>query len=270
MPASITSPGVADVVGTRELLKLVAQKLGSQILLFSIAAIVFILIALAALGATGLIGALFVTFIFLVGSAGYLFVEERRRIEDGVPEAVASLTANRLDEIRHGPSTPGALSVQLDVERRNADAHRARDIAVESQSRALFAAGDEVDIRVEASHDCYLTLLNIGTSGKLTILFPNALHPDAFLHGERPHLIPGTEYGFRYVLKGPPGIERLKAIATLEPRPLVEADFSAEGTLFMQVESTAAARDIAIVKSRTDALPDDAWAEAHLEFEVRS
>jgi hypothetical protein len=60
----------------------------------------------------------------------------------------------------------------------------------------------------------------------------------------------------------------LKAIATLEPVPLIETDFSPEGALFRTVEPAAAARDIAIVKERTDALPEEGWAEAHIEFEV--
>lgn len=267
---SATRSGLADLVGTRDLLHLVAQKLASQILLFSIAAIVFILAAFFLFAGEGLVVALFITFIFLIGAAGYLFIEERRKVHEGRPEAVSTVLANRLDAIHHHDSAGSSLRVSVQAQKRSVSGSGARDISVEPvNDHATFRIGDEVEISVQATEDCFLTLLNIGTSGRLTILFPNALHPDSRLEANRPHVIPGQEYGFRYVLKGPIGTERLKAIVTTEPVKLVEASFTADGGLFHQVEPTAAARDIAIVKETTDALPDAAWAEANFSFDVR-
>jgi uncharacterized membrane protein len=268
--------GLADIVGTRELLQLVVQKLASQLLLFSIATIVLLLVALVILGPVGIFAAVLIMIVFGVGAAGYLFVEERRRLEEGSEETTAEVLANRLERIDHGPAREGQPRVQLTAERRHppsAVSASPRDIGVEQRtdtsSRAFFAIGEEIDLCVQSSEDCYLTLLNIGTSGRLTVLFPNALHPDSRLEGGKPHLIPGTEYGFRLILKGPPGIERLKAIATLDPIPLSESDFSSEGTLFKQLEPVAAARDIAVVEKHTRELSSDRWAEASLTFEVR-
>jgi hypothetical protein len=261
-------PNLAEVAGTRELLQLVVQKLASQILLFSVAAIVFILAAFFIFAEQGLIVAIFVTIIFVLGAAGYLFVEERKNVEEGQPEAVANLLAHRLDSIYHDTPADGALRVTVAAKRRPIAGPR--DIGIEPHpGRAAFHIGDDVEILVEASRDCYLTLLNVGTSGKLTILYPNSLHPDSFLPGGRPHVIPGSEYGFRYVLKGPIGTERLKAIATSEPVPFLESSFAPDGSLFKQIEATAAARDIAIVKERTEELAPDAWAEDSFEFDVK-
>jgi hypothetical protein len=194
-------PDIAGVAGSRELLQLVVQKLASQILLFSVAAIVFILAAFFLFEEQGLVVAIFVTLIFILGAAGYLFVEERRKVEEGQPKAMGDLLANRLAAIDHGKPPDEGFYVAVKAMRRSEAS--SRDIAIEpSHKRETFRLGDEVEIGVEASRDCYLTLLNIGTSGKLTILYPNSLHPDSFLPGGTPHTIPGTEYGFRYVLQG--------------------------------------------------------------------
>ncbi len=151
----------------------------------------------------------------------------------------------------------------------------ARDIAVHptdsaepSKARPIFHVGDNINVRFRASRDCYLTLLNIGTSGKLTVLFPNAMHRDNHIRGGTWHEIPGTSYGFEYRLQGPTGTEKLKAFATQHPVALLESSFAPDGSIFRQAESSAAARDIAVVKEKTAALPDAEWAEAYYEFQV--
>jgi hypothetical protein len=45
-------------------------------------------------------------------------------------------------------------------------------------------------------------------------------------------------------LTGPPGIEKLKAVATLDQVPLLESQFAPDGSLFRVVSAFAAARDV--------------------------
>lgn len=103
-----------------------------------------------------------------------------------------------------------------------------RDVKVASARWAAnYHVGDAIVVCFRATRDCYLTLLNLGTSGRLTIRFPNALYPDNFLYVPASSMksqvkTPGQDYGFEYRLQGPPGTERLKAIATLDRVQLLE------------------------------------------------
>ena len=115
--------------------------------------------------------------------------------------------------------------------------------------------------------DCYLTLFNIGTSGKLTILFPNYLFQNNFITANKIYAIPGEEYPFEYELSGPSGAEKIKALATTSKLNLLDFEFS-KAEFFHSVESGIAARDISIVAKEIEKVPVDNWAEAMCEFEV--
>jgi len=127
--------------------------------------------------------------------------------------------------------------------------------------------GDRIVVYFKSDRDCYLTLFNIGTSGKLTILFPNYLFQNNFTRADQIYAIPGDEYPFEYELSGPPGVEKIKAIATTSKLNLLDFEFSKE-EFFHSVESSIAARDISIVAKRMGEVPVDSWAEAICEFEV--
>lgn len=140
----------------------------------------------------------------------------------------------------------------------------ARDIKIIPRK---YRIGDRIVVYFRSDRDCYLTLFNIGTSGKLTILFPNYLFQNNFTRADRMFAIPGDEYPFEYELSGPPGAEKIKAIATASKLNLMDFEFSKE-EFFHSVESGVAARDISIVAKRMEEVPIDSWAEAICEFEV--
>jgi hypothetical protein len=119
-----------------------------------------------------------------------------------------------------------------------------------------------------ATRDCYLTLLNIGTSGKLTVLFPNTEQRDNFIVAGRIYQIPSPEAEFGFQLQGPPGLEKLKAIATLTRRELLESNFAPDGSVFWTVRPREGARNIAVIQRNVTSLPPEQWAEAECEFEV--
>lgn len=275
--SSRTSPSLDDLIGGRELLKLVVQRISSQILLFSIAIIVFVLAAFFLFDDRALEVSIVIIFVFIVGTVGYLFVEERRKLRREEPETVNRALGVQMAAIvkDDGESAASELSIRLEVQRIAPEG--ARDVVVRagptagnasSATGTRFQIGDRVNVCFEANRECYLTLLNVGTSGKLTVLFPNGMHPQNRIPAGERHEIPGDSYGFEYVLEGPPGTERLKAVATLSPVPLLETSFAPDGSLFLQEAPSAAARDIAVVKERTKQLSPTEWAEAHLEFDV--
>ncbi len=140
----------------------------------------------------------------------------------------------------------------------------ARDISVVARSRS-YRIGDKINLYFSSEKDCYLTLLNYGTSGKMTVLMPNGIHQDNFIKGGKIYAIPGEEYPFDYMLDGPAGTERIKAIGTTRKINLMDMKFN-RGEVF--AASSAAARDISVVAKKMETAGQDGWAEAMCEFEV--
>ena len=130
-----------------------------------------------------------------------------------------------------------------------------------------YRIGERIVVCFRSDRDCYLTLFNIGTSGKLTVLFPNYLFQNNYTRADRIYAIPGDEYPFEYELSGPPGVEKIKAIATTSKLNLFDFEFSKD-EFFHSVDKGIASRDISIVAKKMEEVSVDNWAEAICEFEV--
>ena len=72
--------------------------------------------------------------------------------------------------------------------------------------------GDAYSIQFLASHDCHVTVLCFGTSGRVYRLFPNSFHRNSRVTGSQSHEIPAP--GYPLIEGGPPGIELVRAFAT--------------------------------------------------------
>jgi len=258
--------------GTKDILSAVVGKISSQILLFSIAIIVVIVSSYFILGSEALVPTIAILVVFILGAVGYLFFEQKQKIQDGEPETINTILGTKMKKIIHNDisTSDDNLKVDLWAERVSKDVNLSRDInVVPVKSGETFKIGDKINIKFRSSKDCYLTLLNIGTSGKLTILYPNALHKDNFIEGGKLFEIPGDEYGFEYQLSGPAGIEKLKAIVTESKINLVESQFSPDGDMFKTVSPGAASRDISIIEKKVEEIPHDKWNETYFEFSVK-
>lgn len=141
-----------------------------------------------------------------------------------------------------------------------------RDITVRPKTSPTYRIGENINVYFRSEKNCYMTLINFGTSGKLTVLFPNAHHTSNFILGNKVYEIPGEEYPFEYQLTGPPGTEKLKAIATTQRTNLMNLDLS-KG-LFHVTESTAASRDISILSKNIEEAQPTSWSESTYEFDV--
>lgn len=84
--------------------------------------------------------------------------------------------------------------------------------------KSNFSVGDEVDFIFKTDKDCYLTLIDIGTSGKTSIIFPNEWHKSNKIQAGKEYQVPSAESDFHFKVEGPTGkLELVKAIASLEP-----------------------------------------------------
>jgi hypothetical protein len=86
---------------------------------------------------------------------------------------------------------------------------------------APFVLGDRIRFQFRTNRPCHVVLIDIGTSGETTVLWPNDWHPDTWLDNEGDHFLPDLERPeCDFALTGLSGTERIVAIASLTPLPL--------------------------------------------------
>jgi len=127
--------------------------------------------------------------------------------------------------------------------------------------KPTYAVGEKITFFFEAERDCYLTLLDIGTSGKLTVLFPNQFEKNNFVPRGRRVAVPEPHYGFNIDVSGPTGVERVKAIVTTEPFTLFENMNFANG-FFGLTRDGAGVRDFKLSPKQ---LAPNQWTDAAIE-----
>jgi hypothetical protein len=128
-----------------------------------------------------------------------------------------------------------------------------------------YRIGETVTFHFETNRKGYVTLVNAGTSGAVTILFPNRFSQGQEVNGKTVYSIPRPEDGFTMNVAGPPGIELVYALLTLEPLKLADTNFSQTRAVFRSVDGGALTRDINLVVKQT---PADKQAKAMIELEV--
>ena len=125
-----------------------------------------------------------------------------------------------------------------------------------SAEKKSLKPGEELNLTFTADRECYLTLMDMGTSGKILRLWPNDYSgQDNRIAPNSPRKFPGPGDKFRYRIAGPDGVERLIAYATSEKgKILSEQEFQKlKDTGFKEYPGSA--KDLAIqFQSRADSL----------------
>lgn len=131
-----------------------------------------------------------------------------------------------------------------------------------------YRIGEAVRFQLRTSRDAYITLVDIGTSGGITMLFPNRFHQSHFVKGGETVMIPPPDAGFNLVVDGPPGIEQVRLIATEEPVKFHPDDFPGQRGTFRSLtrgESGILTRDIAAEKAK---IRPSRWAEDVITLQI--
>lgn len=121
-----------------------------------------------------------------------------------------------------------------------------------------YHIGDAVTLFFRSGQNTHLTLIDIGTDGAVKILFPNAFQKESAIQAGRIYSIPAADDTFDILAEGPPGVERIKAIAT--PAPLSALD-----------PNLASENDGEKVQQMIEALgrlDGSLWTEGQVEFRV--
>lgn len=128
--------------------------------------------------------------------------------------------------------------------------------------------GEKMKVYVKASQDCYLTLIDVGTSGDATVIFPNNYTPSNAAKAGATYTIPDPTAGFEFEISGPAGLELIRAIASKEPVvDLTEAmqAFNSENPFGGVKDPPVLTRNIHVTAKK--AKPGD-WAEAVLRVTI--
>jgi len=119
--------------------------------------------------------------------------------------------------------------------------------------KPVYRIGETMTLNFKTDRDCYITILDAGTSGKVHILYPNRFSGGSKVLAEKTYAIPGKDDGYAIIVGGPKGIEVVRAIATLTPIPFIEADFSKVQGVFKGVDDPASlTRDLSIVATKSE------------------
>lgn len=96
-----------------------------------------------------------------------------------------------------------------------------RDIAAPQEGvRHTFRVGDQLNIVFETDREGYLTLLDIGTSGRVWSVCPSRFIPDPHIEPGK-HVFPAVDSPYpTFVASPPPGTEQLLAILSDKPLDL--------------------------------------------------
>ncbi|MBI3812968.1 MAG: DUF4384 domain-containing protein [Nitrospinae bacterium] len=116
-----------------------------------------------------------------------------------------------------------------------------------------YHIGENLTINFKADRDCYVTLVDVGTSGNVHILFPNRFSSGNKVKANEIYSVPGKGDGYKIAVQGPQGTEIVRAIATLKPIGFIDTDFSGTRSVFKSVDKNIPAftRDLSIEASET-------------------
>ncbi len=134
------------------------------------------------------------------------------------------------------------------------------------EPKPSFQIGDTVSFQFSAEQDCYLTLIDIGTSGKVTKMFPNKMNESNKVEAGKTYTIPAADSGFIFKVEGPDGIEYVKAIATLEPlKTINKAETAAKGNFSELLDPVKVFKDIGLELAQQGS---QRWSEAGITFNI--
>jgi hypothetical protein len=116
----------------------------------------------------------------------------------------------------YGPSSPGLITIRL--ERRNGER------ADKAPQNTVFKAGDILRFRLTSSMAGYLYIVDKGSTGTTSTLFPGSsgLHGDNRIEPSQSYLVPADGDGW-FEVTGPPGFDVLYFLVSATPMNLAAA-----------------------------------------------
>jgi hypothetical protein len=132
--------------------------------------------------------------------------------------------------------------------------------------RTGYRIGDELIVHIRANRDCYLTVLDLQTSGNLYVLLPNQYQTETRAKADATVAVPGSDAPFTIAVNGPEGVEGVKVVATRKPLSLALPERRQVFTTLSTRESQE--RFTRSLISQIEKLDDDEWDTAEWTFRI--
>ena len=94
----------------------------------------------------------------------------------------------------------------------------------------VYAVGQRLKVFVRPKETSYITVLNVGSSGRVAVIFPNYYQRDMRVRAGQVVRIPAEGSHWHIDVAGPPGVEVIKIIASRAPLKLRELERLAGAT----------------------------------------
>ena len=133
-----------------------------------------------------------------------------------------------------------------------------------TDNKATFKAGDRIEFHAKADRDGYLTIVDLGTDGKVIVIYPNELDRDNRVKAGQTVSVPTSAMKTEFQAQDPAGRGIVRAFLT--DRPL-ELNFS-EGDASQATRVVAALRKAAGATGAAAALPVGNWATASVVYTI--
>lgn len=116
--------------------------------------------------------------------------------------------------------------------------------------RQRYQVGDNIAFYCRSSRDCYLTLIDIGPDGNLTVLLPNRFMPSNQIRAGRLYRIPAADWDFEFIVQPPGGLERIKAIASMKPLQIEHFQYEQYAFRSFSPGQNVSTRDIGVYMNK--------------------
>jgi len=178
----------------------------------------------------------------------------------GGPSAATQTVLEALLEVTQ-PKAPFRARVWID---RRTLGHTRDILTVARDSRDCCRIGERFTLSVQASVDCHVTLIDVGTSGAVVLLLQNLP-----LRANAPLVLSGPDDEREWVVGEPAGVEQIKALFTKHPLSLFP-----EMGHFQPLASPGHTRDIVTrikhAAAKLQEMPADSWVDATCRFLVEA
>lgn len=199
-------------------------------------------------------------------STGSTAIKKSEEIEKLLPKKVVELPEDKLPEGSEYKMVIEALKILNQPIEQPESAFKV-DIWTD---RFRYRIGDEITFNFRANRDCYLTIINIGASGNITVLFPNRFKQNNFIKANRIYKIPSEGYDiFAFKIDPPSGIDRVKAIASLTPLTIEHYQFREYAYRSIKPTDSEGTRDIGVYVNKLSNSSKGTWAKDSLSILIK-
>lgn len=115
-----------------------------------------------------------------------------------------------------------------------------------------YNPGENIEVFVKTNRDAYITMINVGSSGSVNQIYPNAHQRSNFVKAHTTVKIPSDTAPFLFQASGPRGADLIKVIASESAAPIIASKFLNKSIVFPKVNLSTheLAKDITVVLKR--------------------